>query len=83
MRGRLAGLRRAADTGYSIAKADLASFDYAKAFAVALSRTWAEAKAARNAHRVNAAELSDSFEAWGGAYRQRAGLTSSSAGLRA
>src|SRR4051812_42422989 len=64
VRGTLAGLRRATAAGYSEAKANLASFDYAKALSFALRHAWAEAKAARNPRRVDPAEYASSFEAW-------------------
>ncbi len=57
----LADLVRA---GYSEAKANLAAFIYAKAFALALRRTWAEAKAGRSSRRVDPAEYASSFNTW-------------------
>ncbi|MDF2766677.1 MAG: hypothetical protein K0R61_5018 [Microvirga sp.] len=63
VQGQLAGLRRGAAAGYTLAKSDLASFDYRKRFARALSNAWAERTPPR---AVDGAEFASSFTGWAG-----------------
>ena len=53
---------------------DPSKFDRKATFAAALRAVWAEAKAERAATPdFSSAEYADSFEAWGSAYRRKAG----------